>query len=255
MLTEDLTVYLAEWIRHQVQGAGARGTVVGLSGGVDSAVAAALCQRAFPQGTHVLILPCESNSADLEDAHLVASALGLTPVTISLDEPYLALRRVLPEAPAEKGRMALANLKPRLRMIALYYYASINQLLVVGTGNRSELHVGYFTKYGDGGVDILPLAGLVKSQVRELARHLGIPERIIEKPPTAGLWPGQTDEGEMGITYAQLDRYLLTGEAEPAVRHQIRRMHEASEHKRNLPPSPPLPPLAPPGPAPAPPGA
>lgn len=207
---------------------------------------AALCQRAFPQTAHTLILPCESNPVDLEDARLVARSLNLEPVTIPLDGPYEALRRVLPEEGApDRRRMALANLKPRLRMIALYYYANTHNLLVVGTGNRSELHVGYFTKYGDGGVDILPLAGLVKSEVRELARHLGIPERIITKPPTAGLWAGQTDEGEMGLTYADLDRYLLTGEAEPAVRDCIVRMHEASEHKRRMPAQPPLPPPGP----------
>lgn len=239
MTAEALAQHLVEWIREQVREAGAKGTVVGLSGGVDSAVVAALCQRAFPHAAHTLILPCESSPADLEDARLVATSLGLHPVTIPLDEPYQALRRLLPAAPPDRQGLALANLKPRLRMIALYYYANAHNLLVVGTGNRSELHVGYFTKYGDGGVDILPLGGLVKSQVRELARHLGIPERIITKPPTAGLWPGQTDEGEMGLTYADLDRYLLTGEAEAGVRERIARMHAASEHKRRLPPQPP----------------
>lgn len=239
---ERLTVQLAHWIRERVREAGAAGTVVGLSGGVDSAVAAALCQRAVPGAAHALILPCESDPADLEDARLVASTLGLEPVTVPLDEPYRAFARVLPPAPGARQNLALANLKPRLRMTALYYYANAHGLLVVGTGNRSELHVGYFTKYGDGGVDILPLAGLVKEQVRELARHLGIPERIISKPPTAGLWPGQTDEGEMGLSYADLDRYLLTGVAEPGVRERIIRMHEASEHKRRLPAQPPVPP-------------
>ncbi|MBC7338437.1 MAG: NAD(+) synthase [Firmicutes bacterium] len=238
-----LAEHLVLWIREQVEGAGARGTVVGLSGGVDSAAVAALCQRAVPGDAHTLIMPCESDPADLEDARLVAATLGLEPVTIPLDGPYRALLATLPAGgPPERQRLALANLKPRLRMIAAYYYANSHGLLVVGTGNRSELHVGYFTKYGDGGVDLLPLAGLVKSQVRELARHLGIPERIITKPPTAGLWPGQTDEGEMGLTYADLDRYLLTGEAAPAVGERIERMHVASEHKRRLPAQPPPPP-------------
>ncbi len=237
-----LAEHLALWIREQVEGAGARGTVVGLSGGVDSAVVAALCLRAAPGNAHSLILPCESDPADLEDARLVATCLGVEPVTIALDEPYRAVLAALPAGdPPQRQRLALANLKPRLRMIALYYYANAHNLIVVGTGNRSELYVGYFTKYGDGGVDILPLAGLVKSQVRELARHLGIPERIIAKPPTAGLWPGQTDEGEMGLTYSDLDHYLLTGRAKPAVRERIERMHAASAHKRCLPPQPPPP--------------
>ncbi|MDI6893068.1 MAG: NAD(+) synthase [Bacillota bacterium] len=244
MDTARLAEHLVRWIREQVEESGTRGTVVGLSGGVDSATVAALCRRAFPQAAHTLILPCESDPADLQDADLVAGALGLQPVTIPLDEPYRALRATLPAGgPPERHRLALANLKPRLRMIALYYYANTYNLLVVGTGNLSELHVGYFTKYGDGGVDILPLAGLVKSQVRELARHLGVPEPIISKPPTAGLWPGQTDEGEMGLSYSDLDRYLLTGEAAVDVRRCIERMHLVSEHKRRLPTQPPpLPP-------------
>lgn len=227
---------LAAWISRQVEEAGARGTVVGISGGVDSAVAAALCQRACPGKAYGLILPCESDPRDIADARLVAERVGIEWLTISLEEPYRALRQALPDGAVP--RLALANLKPRLRMIALYYFANARHLLVVGTGNRSEIHVGYFTKYGDAGVDLLPLAGLVKEQVRQLARYLGIPESIINKPPTAGLWPGQTDEGEMGISYAELDRYLLTGQADPDVRTRIEQLHRASAHKRRLPAQP-----------------
>src|SRR5690606_5628013 len=107
--------------------------------------------------------------------------------------------------------MAVANLKPRLRMTTVYYVANTRNYLVAGTGNRSELTIGYFTKYGDGGVDLLPIGRLLKAEVRELARELGIPERIITKAPSAGLWAGQTDEGEMGFTYAELERYLSEG--------------------------------------------
>jgi NAD+ synthase len=139
------------------------------------------------------------------------------------------------EAPS---RLALANLKPRLRMATLYAVANRYSYLVAGTGNRSEIAIGYFTKYGDGGVDVLPLGALVKSQVRELARELDVPSGIIEKPPSAGLWLGQTDEGEMGFSYAELERFLCEGPAAvpPAVALKIEALARASDHKRRMPP-------------------
>jgi len=123
-----------------------------------------------------------------------------------------------------------------LRMTILYYLANSLGYLVVGSSNRSELSVGYFTKYGDGGVDLIPLGSLVKGQVRELALYLGIPQEIIDKPPSAGLWAGQTNEGELGVTYAQLDRYLLTGEGEEEIKRRIGAMITRNAHKL-LPPS------------------
>jgi NAD+ synthase len=113
---------------------------------------------------------------------------------------------------------------------------------VAGTGNRSEIALGYFTKYGDGGVDVLPIGGLLKSEVRALARELGVPERIITKPPTAGLWVGQTDEAEMGFTYDTLEAYLVKGPSAvpPAVAKRIDALHRSSEHKRQLPPIAPV---------------
>jgi len=125
-------------------------------------------------------------------------------------------------------------------MLTLYYVANQLKYMVAGAGNRSELAVGYFTKYGDGGVDILPLGNLVKGEVRELASFLGIPQSIIDKPPSAGLWEGQTDEGEMGFSYDELDRYLFAGDASDKVREKIESMIAANEHKRSLPPIPSL---------------
>ena len=116
-------------------------------------------------------------------------------------------------------------------MAALYYFANRRHYLVVGTGNRSEIAVGYCTKYGDAGVDLLPLGNLVKGQVLDLARHLGLPRRIIEKPPSAGLWEGQTDESEMGLTYAELDRYLSTGDAPEEVRLKVDALARVALHK------------------------
>jgi len=196
---------IADWIRKIVREAGADGVVIGLSGGIDSSVAAALAARALPGNVLGAILPCESDPQDAEDARLVASSLGIETTKIDLTAGYRALREALPDGP----KLAAANIKPRLRMIALYYLAACRGYLVCGSGNRSELAVGYFTKHGDGGVDLLPLGGLLKSQVRKLARDLGLPQRIIDKPPSAGLWPGQTDEDEMGLSYQQLDVALL----------------------------------------------
>src|SRR5205807_6592398 len=140
-----------------------------------------------------------------------------------------------------RSRVPLANMKPRLRMATLYFVANSLNYLVAGTGNKSELSIGYFTKYGDGGVDLLPLANLVKSEVRALARELNIPPAIVDRTPTAGLWLGQTDESEMGFTYDELERYLEEGAQSlaPAIAMRIERLVRASEHKRHLPPSPP----------------
>jgi len=125
-------------------------------------------------------------------------------------------------------------------MLALYYLANQLKYMVVGSSNRSELAVGYFTKHGDGGVDIMPLANLVKKEVMALARYLGVPPVIIDKPPSAGLWPGQTDEGDLGFSYDELDGYLLTGRASELVQGKIEQMRTASEHKRRPPDVPPF---------------
>jgi NAD+ synthase len=239
---ERLTRHLVAWLRARADEAGAVGAVVGISGGVDSATVAALCLRAFPDATLGVVMPCHSDPRDLDDARTVAETLHLPVTTVVLDGVYDALVAALQtSAYYTDHRIALANLKPRLRMTTLYYFANRLNRLVVGTGNRSELAVGYFTKYGDGGVDVLPLGTLTKGEVQALARALGVPEAIVGRVPTAGLWPGQTDEHELGVTYAVLDRYLLTGEAPDDVRQRIERLRAASEHKRRPPPVPELP--------------
>jgi NAD+ synthase len=129
-------------------------------------------------------------------------------------------------------RLAVANIKSRLRMITLYYNAGIKNYIVAGTGNRSELTIGYFTKYGDGGVDFMPLTSFVKKEVIELAYKLGIPEIVITKPPTAGLWENQTDEQEMGMSYEELDNYILTGNGSEGIKSKVDGMYQRSAHKR-----------------------
>ncbi len=235
----ELADRIATWLRDYAARAGARGYVVGLSGGIDSATTAALCQRAMGGNVLALLLPCHSVPEDAELAHLVADTFGLQTVTVDLGPAYDALTAALPP---ETSDMARANIKARLRMVAWYALAQTNGYLVAGTGNRSELMAGYFTKYGDGGVDVEPLGDLYKWQVRQLARELGVPQPVIDRPPSAGLWVGQTDEGEMGITYDELDAALAaieagqTQEVDPAVLARVKRMVAASEHKRATPP-------------------
>jgi NAD+ synthase len=238
---EELASKLIDWIKEQVAIAKRRGVVFGLSGGLDSAVVAVLCKRAFPDNTMALIMPCHSSETDIEHAEAVASKFNILTNTIALEGVFYSLLKALPIGDYElaNNKLAGANLKPRLRMLALYYSATQLYYLVVGTGNRSEISIGYFTKYGDGAADILPLGNLVKNQVRELAVYLDIPKEIIQKPPSAGLWVGQTDEEEMGITYDELDRYLLTGHAAEEVKEKIDTRITGSSHKRALPAVPP----------------
>lgn len=231
---------LSGWIGTKVREAGSAGALVNLSGGLDSAVVAALIVRGCPGRAQGLILPCESSPKDVEDALTVAAAVGLPVKVVDLTPVYAALLAALQAGgigPAP-GSLAAANSKARLRMISAYAVANLAGYLVVGTGNKAELTVGYFTKYGDGGVDIQPLANLVKGQVRELAVLLGVPQAVLDKPPSAGLWEGQTDEGELGMTYSDLDRYLLGGTVPADVQAAIEARRRASEHKRRLPDAP-----------------
>jgi len=238
MNIEQLAERLVLWIRDKVLAAGCKGVVLGLSGGVDSSIAAVLCHRAFPQSTLAVIMPCYSSGEDVAHAQMVADKFSIPVRTVVLDAAFDTLLKVLPNDMAEPdvSRVAKANIKARLRMVTLYYFANQLKYMVVGAGNRDELSVGYFTKYGDGGVDIQPLGNLTKGQVKELAQFLGIPQPIINKPPSAGLWEGQTDEGELGLTYNELDRYLATGEAPAEIKKRIESMIAASEHKRQSPP-------------------
>ena len=229
---------IVNWIKSEVKQAGAKGIVMGLSGGVDSSVVACLAKQAVGKNRVLaLIMPCHSHLRDIQDARLVAKKLSLKTKVMDLSRIYDSLIKVLPEA----GNLARVNLKPRLRMMVLYYFANKLNYLVCGTGNKSELMVGYFTKHGDGATDILPIGCLLKREVKQLAKDLGVPQRIINKPPSAGLWLGQTDEGEMGITYAQLDdilerlehkqRQVLSKKKINKVKEMIKR----SEHKRQGP--------------------
>jgi len=211
---------------------------VGMSGGLDSSVVAVLCHRAFPQSMLGVLMPCYSSQEDMEHAQAVATEFSIPTKTVVLDSIFDTLLKALPSNKVDPNvsRLAEANLKARLRMLTLYYFANRLGYMVAGSGNRSELSVGYFTKYGDGGADILPLGNLVKRQVKELGGFLSIPQQIIDKLPSAGLWEGQTDEGELGLSYEELDRYLVTGEASSELKGKIESMIAATKHKRQPPP-------------------
>lgn len=229
------------WLQEQVSNAGAKGVVVGLSGGVDSAVVAGLCKRAFPENSVGVIMPSQSAPADREDALLTAETYGLKVVEVELGEVHQGILEKVQEGLQKQGlsfegRLSQGNLKARLRMSTLYTVANSLNYLVVGTDNAPESYTGYFTKYGDGGVDVLPISSLTKTEVRAWAAQLGLPDKIVNRVPTAGLWPGQTDESEMGITYDHIDRYLLGEEIPEQEIEKIEKLHRQSEHKRHTPP-------------------
>jgi len=231
------------------------GLVLGISGGVDSATVASLCARAVgPSKVLGLIMPSKTTpDGDVRDAEELASGLGIKRYIIDVSEIQDSVSRLYMGGKG-LGLVAYGNIAARLRMTLLYLYSNNENLLVAGSGNRSELLVGYFTKYGDGGVDILPIGDLYKTYVKELARWMGVPQRIIDKKPSAGLWPGQTDEEELGITYKELDIVLYAlidmglSIEEAATRtgievDKVRRvslMVAKSQHKRVTPPYPSL---------------
>jgi NAD+ synthase len=245
---------IATWLRFHMDQAGAHRLVLGLSGGIDSAVVGALCTMAAgPARVIAAIMPVQSRPEDQNDAEAVARTFEITPHRIDLAPVFDAFLAAMPadgasgledanvdaSAREQRRRLSVANVKPRLRMATLYYLANRYNGIVVGTGNKTELSIGYFTKYGDGGVDLLPLGDLDKTTVRALARKLGVPEPIISKAPSAGLWEGQTDEGEIGLTYGELDGALQAiaagnrDEVNGAAMGRLSALIAASEHKRH----------------------
>lgn len=235
--TAQLAERLISWTKDLFDRTGARGGVLGMSGGVDSSLLAAVLRRVLgPDSVLGLIMPIHSIPDDESDALAAAEALDIRTIKVDLSSAFDTYVGAIESTFGKLSDIALANIKPRLRMTALYAAAQTRGFLVLGGSNRCEMEMGYFTKYGDSGVDALPCASLLKGEVFALAEHFGVPERIVRKAPSAGLWAGQTDEAEMGITYAALDRYLATGEADPATADKIESARRRSEHKRALPP-------------------
>lgn len=224
------------FLRQALADSGASGFVFNNSGGKDCALTGILCKKACGN-TVGLCLPCHARrnfGEDLQDALALSERFGIEARQVDLTQARAALVEAL-DGTTALNDMALTNLAPRLRMMAAYAVAASENRLVAGTGNRSEAYMGYFTKWGDGAYDVNPIADLTVTEVYEFLRFLDAPQHILEKAPSAGLFEGQTDEQEMGVTYAAIDRYLFTGEAEPHDREIIERYHARSAHKRRMP--------------------
>lgn len=221
------------YIRGLLKESGASGLIFGNSGGKDSALVGILCKAAC-ENTLGVIMPCASSrnfGSDMEDARAVAARYGIETVTCDLTAARQALIDELSKSMPLTGA-AIANIAPRLRMTTLYTLGASSARLVAGTGNRSEAYMGYYTKWGDGAYDFNPIADLTVTEIYEFLAWLDAPESIRKKAPSAGLFEGQTDEGEMGVTYAVIDAYLTGGEVKGADRAVIERFHAAGEHKR-----------------------
>jgi NAD+ synthase len=195
---------IVDFVKKQMETAGLKKVVLGVSGGIDSAVMAAILNRALKKKAIFVWMPFTKDCYFGKNVGRLARAFKMNIKKIYLDNVLRIFAKTLPSG----GNFAYGNLKSRLRMIVLYFFANQKKALVAGTTNRTEMEIGYFTKYGDGGVDIEPIADLYKSEIYQMARRIKIPEEILKVAPTAALWPGQTDEKELGLTYFQLDTVL-----------------------------------------------
>ena len=224
------------FIRNLLKEAHADGIVYGNSGGKDCTLVGALCKLAC-ENTVGVIMPCSSNrnyGSDRDDAIAAGEKFGIEQRTVDLTPVREALLSSL-DGVTEPNKQALTNIAPRLRMTTLYAIGAAENRLVAGTGNKCEIFMGYFTKWGDGGSDFNPIADLTVEEVYALLDYLGAPENIIRKPPSAGLFEGQTDEADMGVTYAAVADYMAGREVSEQDRAIIERYHARSEHKRRLP--------------------
>ncbi len=244
---------ISNFLKSQLESSSAKGYVVGLSGGIDSAVVASLCQRSAG-ATKVLCLRLfedyHRDSQDYADAGVIIEKLGVRSFDVPISPLVDGFEKILKSKKVETGRVTLGNLKARIRMAMLYVFANQENYLVAGTGDRSEDLIGFFTKYGDGGVDILPIAHLYKGQVRELGRRLGLPEGVVTKPSSPNLWKGHKATDEIPADYTVLDRVMSLmfdqnlGPVEVSKRagvpislvDEVIRRNLQSRHKRSYPP-------------------
>jgi NAD+ synthase len=244
--------HITDFVRETIEGAGADGAVLGLSGGIDSTLTAFLASEALgPDRLRGLVMPSEVNrDENTSDAERVARTLEIEYDVIEIEPIVEGLLDAFPKA--KDDRTAVGNARVRTRGVLNYLVANHENRLVLGTGNRTEALAGYYTKYGDQAVDCNPIGNLYKLQVRQLAAYADVPEDLIEKTPSAGMWAGQTDEEELGVGYDTLDRVLAlyvdgplskaattrTLDVDPALVERVEELHTRSEHKRHMPPAP-----------------
>lgn len=221
---------MVSWLRDKRDKTGLKGAVFGLSGGVDSAVVAALCKLACADEHLGIIMPIHSLDEDETDARDVADKLGIKTTKVELSSTY---DDFVKNAKAENfTKMSLSNIKPRLRMTNLYLYGQNLSYMVVGSSNKSEYLVGYFTKWADSACDIYLLRDFYKSEVYELAKVLGVPDEIINKKPSAGLWKGQSDEDELGVSYDDIEKYFEGKAIDTEKEKRIKKLYNSTQHKR-----------------------
>ena len=244
---KETSIVIKDFIKTYVENSDCKGVIIGLSGGIDSAVTAILCKQALGKNkVKCLFLPDNSTPEnDIKHCKILVKKFDLQCKTKDITD---IIKETAKQCIVKPEKFALANIKARLRMVLLFEYANMTKNLVCGTSNKSELLVGYFTKYGDGGADIMPIGDLYKTQVYQMAKFLKIPDRITSKPPTAGLLRGQTDEGELKISYEKLDKILQGLEKKIDIKNiaknagvkvseveRIKKMRVISQHKRRTP--------------------
>ncbi len=224
-----------EFIKQVLKESRADGIILGNSGGKDCALVTILSKMATDNVVNV-IMPCESKrnyTVDRDDALKLSKKFDIETYEIDLTDTKLMLKDAVKDYCGDKSNMHFNNMNPRLRMITLYTIAQSKNLLVAGTGNLSEMTMGYFTKWGDGAYDFDPISDLTVSEVYEMLRYLDAPTEIIEKEPSAGLYEGQTDEKEMGVTYASIEEFIKTGKGPDS--YKIKSVYLKTAHKRSLP--------------------
>lgn len=234
---------LISWLQTQVQVSNSKGLLVGISGGVDSAVVANLIKLACPNSSLGVIIPIHSSKSSLDDANLLIHQCNIQSITVDLSEEHQLILNKSMNAIKKLNlfkddylKITDANLRARLRMSTLYSIANNLGYMVVGTDNADETYTGYFTKFGDGAVDIMPLKKILKKDVYEIGKVLDVPETILKKAPSADLWENQTDESEMGVSYESIEKYISGEQVSEKYEKIILSLHKKSEHKRNLPP-------------------
>ena len=224
---------IVNFIKKYLEESKAKGIVFGVSGGIDSALVGAIASKYFKDNHLALTMNINNSQKDVSDARLVISHFNLNHTDVDLENVYKEFCKVVPNV-----EMGLGNLKARIRMSVLYSYAVKHNYLVVGTSNADEFITGYFTKYGDSGSDIMPLVNLTKNSIYECAKLLNVPNQIIIKKPTAGLFENQTDENDLKVSYSTIDNYLEGRVIDQKDKERIEYLKSISEHKRNFPPSP-----------------